>query len=388
VSRVSPRYHVVGFGQDLSLFLAWTVIPLWAKFEGDVSVAELGLLPVPGGVSYWLGAILLGRLSDRMSRTSMVRFGLLLWATFCIASWWMQSYGWFLALAPLGGLGNALIWPSLQARMGDESTSENLERNLGAFSISWSAGKMMGFVTAGLVWSSAGLDALLGCGVLSLLLIAAMPGHRVERKAREGAPPLVDEDAPPAAVRNAHLVSAWLANLGAYGLGAIVNFLYPQLLRDMGREGGELAWILGVMFGAQTLAFWWFGRNATWKYRATPLVGWQVAGACALLVIGFGSPLLLSLPMALVMGVSLGHAYAASVYYSVHSEENRGARAGIHESLTGLAHFGIPFLGGVAAKASGWSVAPYAVAVGVVLVAIAIETRLFVGARRTASSST
>ena len=149
-----------------------------------------------------------------------------------------------------------------------------------------------------------------------------------------------------------------------------------------------LAWILGAIFGAQTLAFWWFGRFAGWRYRAAPLVGWQLAGAAAVLVIGFGAPLPVALPAAVLMGISLGHAYAASVYYSVHTDENRGARAGIHEGLMGFAHFGIPLMGGLAARASGWSVAPCAVAAGVVVIALMIEVWLFLGVRRASTAPT
>ena len=48
MSRLSPRTLAVAFGQDLSLFVAWSVIPVWAHEVAHATPAQLGFLPVVG----------------------------------------------------------------------------------------------------------------------------------------------------------------------------------------------------------------------------------------------------------------------------------------------------------------------------------------------------
>ncbi|MBI1851581.1 MAG: hypothetical protein HYR85_14665, partial [Planctomycetes bacterium] len=81
--RISWRYLVVAAGQDLSLFVVWSVIPLWAKIDAKASPLALGALPLSSGIAYTLASPLAGRLSDRVSRTTLARIGLLLYAVFC-----------------------------------------------------------------------------------------------------------------------------------------------------------------------------------------------------------------------------------------------------------------------------------------------------------------
>ena len=175
MARVSARYPVVGFGQDLSLFAAWAILPLWAKLDANASALELGAIPVFGGIPYVVTAFYAGKLSDRISRTTLARIGLVLFAAFCFLAWRITTIGQLFALAPLSGFANGLIWPALQAKMGDESGPHDLDRNLGLFSVSWCAGKSLGFFLSGpaKAW---GLGALPLCGLLTLLLVPVVPG--------------------------------------------------------------------------------------------------------------------------------------------------------------------------------------------------------------------
>lgn len=68
----------------------------------------------------------------------------------------------------------------------------------------------------------------------------------------------------------------------------------------------------------------------------------------------------------------------------MHSNESRGARAGIHEAVIGASNFAIPLAGGVLQQASGWAPAGYALAAGLVavmLVAQFLVLRRAAGAR-------
>jgi MFS family permease len=370
--RISPRIFAVGFGQNLAAFLAWSVIPVRAEFEAHAPAWQLGLLPVGSGIAYILVALRAGALSDRVGRGRLARIGMAGFAGFCVAASFVESVPLLSVLAILNGAALALVWPALQASIGDLSDAGDLERNLGEFSLSWSAGKTLGFFAFAPVYALLGSWALPLCGGLALAMVPLVPGGPETHAA--GAP-LVRDDHHPPALRAAHLRAGWWCNFASYGMGATLVYMYPALLRAAGRPESHHGWVLGSVYLAQTAGFVIFGRYAGWRYRFAPVAGWMAAGAAALLVIGLGSPLAAAIPAAAVLGLALGQAYAASVYYSVHSVESRGARAGIHEAVIGAADFGIPMLGGLAVTATEWKPAVFVLAAAVVAVALAMAAR-------------
>ncbi len=371
--RISPRLLAVGFGQNLASFLAWGVLSLWTAKEGGSGGWQSGLLPAASGVIYILVSLKAGAISDRVGRARMARLGCALFVVFCGLAWTARSAPVIAALGALNGFAMALIWPAIQARIGDASDADSLEANVGAFSLSWSAGKTAGFLAGAGAYRALGLDALLLCGAAGLLLLPLFPSEPAGRHA--GGAPLVRDDHHPPAIRAAHLrVGRW-ANFAGYGMGSTLVYLYPLLLVAEGRPESDYAWVLGAVFLAQTAGFWLFGRFAGWRYRLAPVASWLLAGAAVLLVIGLGAPTALAVPAALVLGLALGQAYMASVYYSLHSEENRGARAGVHEAIIGAADFGTPLVGGLAASATGGTTAPWLVATGLVALSVAMAAR-------------
>ncbi|MCC6740325.1 MAG: MFS transporter [Planctomycetia bacterium] len=374
MTRLSPRTLAAAFGQDFAQFLAWSVIPVWAKVAAGATPEQLGFLPVLSGVAYVVTSFVAGRLSDRVSRTTLARIGFVGFAAFCALAWKSTSIAWVFAVTPVGGVATALIWPGLQALVGDESAPENLEKNLGTFSLAWSAGKTLGFFVGGLAWAHLRLDTLLFCGLVSLVLVPLVPGRPAGHRAV--AAPLVHHDGPPHAVRAAYLTAAWVANFASYGLGATLNFLYADRVIELGRPATDFNAVLAALFLAQTFAFWFFGRFSRWRYRPGAFLAWQVAGAGALAVIGWGAPLPAALAAAVAAGMGLGLAYAASIYYSVHSDEDRGARAGIHEAVIGASNFRIPMAAGALQHRTGLPPAGYLFAAALVLAAIAAQAVL------------
>jgi CP family cyanate transporter-like MFS transporter len=377
MARVSARFPAVGFGQDFSLFAVWAILPLWAKLDADATPLELGALPVFGGLPYVVTAFFAGKFSDRVSRTKLARIGLALFSVFCVLAWRISTVSELFAISPLAGFANGLIWPALQAKMGDESGPHDLDRNLGLFSVSWCAGKSLGFFVSGALYRNFGLDALPFLGLISLLLVPVVPGPTPHSSSpRAPRAPLVPHDAPPPLVRAAYLRAAWLANFASYGLGATLSFLYPDLVDRKGWTSTEYALVTGTLFLSQTAAFYLFGRFSGWRYRWRRFVAWQGASALALLVVGLGAPIALAVPAAVLGGAGLGLAYAASIYYSVHTDVGRGARAGLHEAFTGASNFVVPLAGGALQSAVGWGVAPYAFAAALVALSITLQIRL------------
>ena len=158
--------------------------------------------------------------------------------------------------------------------------------------------------------------------------------------------------------------------------GGGLPFLYPDLVARKGWGGFEYALVTGTLFLSQTAAFFLFGRFSGWRYKWRAFVAWQVLSAAALLALGRGAPLLLAVPAAVLGGAGLGLAYAASIYYSVHTDVGRGARAGLHEMFTGASNFAIPFLGGSLQEVVRWPGTPYAFAAAIVAAAVVLQVRM------------
>jgi MFS family permease len=374
MARISTRYPVVAMGQDLSLFAVFAILPLWAKLHANATPLELGALPVFGGLPYVVTSFFAGRFSDRVSRTKLARIGLSLFALFCLVASRVTTIGQLFLVSPLAGFANGLVWPALQAKMGDESGSHDLDRNLGLFSVSWCLGKAIGFFVSGVVQERYGLAALPAFGLLSLALVPIVPGPTPHSSAPRA--PLVPHDAPPPRVRQAYLYAAWLANFASYGLGSTLSFLYPDLVKKKGWGGTEYALVTGTLFLSQAAAFFLFGRFSGWRYKWRAFVTWQAASGVALLAVGLGAPLAVAVPAAILGGAGLGLAYAASIYYSVHTDVGRGARAGLHEAFTGASNFAIPLLGGALQSVTRWGTAPYAFSAALVAVSVVLQVRL------------
>ena len=177
-------------------------------------------------------------------------------------------------------------------------------------------------------------------------------------------------------MRGAYLRAAWLANFASYGLGATFTFLYPDLVKRKGWGSTEYSIVLGTLFLSQTVAFHFFARHSSWRYRWRAFVAWQLASAVALLAVGAGAGLAIAVPAAIVGGCGLGLAYAGSIYYSVHTDVGRGARAGLHEAFTGASNFVVPLLAGTLLSLTGWSAAPYVFAAVLVFASVALQIRL------------
>jgi MFS family permease len=379
---LSPRLLAAAFGIDLVVFLAWASIAVWAKYDGGAPAWQLGLLPVFSGIAYVVTSRKAGALSDRVSRMGLVRTGTILFAVFCGLAWLARSVPGIALLGALNGFAMALVWPAFHARVADDSDAGNLERNLGAFSIAWSGGKTAGFFVFSLVYGRSaaagaeaglGIDTLLLCAGAALLLVFVLPRPGPGRG--PAAMPLVRDQEHPPALRAAFLRAGWWTNFAAYGFGATLVYLYPALLHEAGRPEADHGLVAGAVYLGQTASFWAFGRWSGWRYRFAPLLRWTVLGAAGLMVLGLGAPLPVAVAAGLVLGVSLGQAYAASVYYSVHSHEARGARAGIHEAVVGMADCGIPLLGGLVASATAWPPAAFAFSAAVAIFGLSMARR-------------
>jgi MFS family permease len=363
---------------DLALYLVWVAIPYRAIHLG-AGPAQLGLLTTISSGTYVLTTLFTGRLSDRVPRLYLARFGAIVFAAGCVLILRAPSLGQLFPRLPLSGLGMGFFWPTVQAALADEGSLDELESNLGLFNVFWSGGKALGFLVGGSLYALYGARAILiGVPITMLVVAALLPRRQRPRPETHPVPGGGDRTAesyrlPPVGDVRALLYMAWAANAVAFGIGNTLNMQYPKFLLQSGRGSAVFGLFLGTIFAVQTLVFWGLRTRHGWRFRRLPVYAVQAAAAAGTLLLAWARPIWLILLVAVPLGLGLGLCYHASIVYSLIDRSGRGRRAGIHEALLGAGNFLLPLLGGLAASAASDLRMPYLLCGAIVLVGIGAQ---------------
>ncbi len=407
------RYLAACFLFDGSLYLILTAVPLRAV-DLRASALQLGILPLLSSGVYVLAALLAGRLSDRLPRTALARGGALLRCVVALAMTGADSVAALMAWMPALGIANALYWPAVQAAVGQLGRPERLARNLGHFNVSWSSGKMLGFLVGGILVARGGaVPTLLAAAAATALAGVILPGSHPARGESEPKPKLKAKPEPepnpepeprpepepkakprpepkpmpgpkPTPERDCSPSwrwIGWIANATLFGIGATLNFQYPKLMISLGLTGGDFGIYLGAVYLFQTLSFVVLTRWAGWHYRLAPLLMVQAITLLSLGALGWLTSRWWIWATAPGLGLGLGISYSSSIYYTLRGGTRAGRGAGIHEALLGSGTFLLPLIGGAFADLTDSLRAPYLLCCAVLLFVMAAEAHL-VGRRR------
>ncbi|MCP4547559.1 MAG: MFS transporter [bacterium] len=372
--------------KDAGFFLILGALPYKIMDLGGDSVA-LGVVPAVSTLAYIILTHFTGRLSDRMDRFRMIRYGLLAIILFSALAFKAASIASLMLMMPVLALGAALFWPAIQALTGSFSNSDrDLARNIGRLNVYWSIGKSLGFLVCGLLLAHYGFRNTFLAGIgLTALAFFSLPRDTFRYTDIDEAeiPVALDEPveevagdtepAVPGDVRRRFRQMAWLANFATYGAVAVLSYQLPEWFESLGWSSIRFGLFLAVIFIGQTLAFVLLSERVRFAYSAKRLIMPQFATALALLALPFIHNYLLLMLLVPLLGGCVGVCYTASIYYSLHTDEDQGRNAGIHEALLGLGAFLLPLLGGIAVRMSGQLAAPYILAGVTVLIAATVQ---------------
>lgn len=340
----AQRLAAAAFFTDFALYLLMLSLPFRVlALEGQA--LQLGLVPVLYAAPYSLVAATAGHFSDRWPRRGPIRFGLTLAVLGGIGLALADSLTWIFASIPLVGIGLGFFWPSLQAGFSEVHEGRDLQRMVGIFNVSWSAGKGSGMLLGGVILDAAGATVVSGLAAAAFAT-AALVLPWMQRPGDHQAVIAADERRPPLPVQRAFVNSAWIVNGIGFGVVATLNHHFPPIALENGLSSRSFGIFLGAVFLCQTLFFVLVGPRRGWHYR----IGWFLAAQAVVAAVVLLTPrvttMALLLPLAALLGATLGFAYQSSIYYSLDSPTARGGQAGIHESVLGLSSAGIPLAGG------------------------------------------
>jgi DHA1 family multidrug resistance protein-like MFS transporter len=106
--------------------------------------SRLGLVMSTYGLACMLGEFALGQLSDRLGRKPVLVLGLTLFSAQFIGLVIFRDAAWIIVSFILGGLGNAIYDPALNAHFLDITPPQHTARVMGLKSTAGSLGNMLG----------------------------------------------------------------------------------------------------------------------------------------------------------------------------------------------------------------------------------------------------
>jgi len=367
------RYCLAGLLFNWATFLFWTVLPIRA-LDFKASSTELALLQTASSAVYVLNSLFTGGLSDRVSRSLLIRLSVAIAIGAFVVAVGARSLLALFLIVPFMGFACSIYWPSIQGALGAEAGPARLEKALGSFNVSWSIGKTLGFVMGGWITASVSKSGALWMAVASALPILFLyPKDQAAEKVE------AHGDAP--ADRAVFRTLGYVANFLAFGVGNVFLNQYIKYLRAFPVPGWTPAAFFGVflgsIYGTQTIFFAVLQRGSGWAYKRSLLYGVQVLCGASALAVPFLTRDWTLLAAGAVIGVGLGFANASSIYYSLHGPSDHGKYAGLHEAVLGAGSFLAPLAGGALADLTLDLRAPYWLAGGVTIAAIAVEEILY-----------
>jgi len=182
--RVLLTSNVEGF-QNLSVGALEAFLPIYAVFICGFSSFHAGLLWGVQVASTVLSKPIMGKISDRRGRQSLLFFGMFVCATAFALIPWFQSFRVLLLLAAVFGLGEAIVTSSAAALVADFCQEDHLGSAMGTFGAIFDVGHASGPLLAGMLISitDSGTDYRLSFGLVAILLVGAAIAFRVGVKA-------------------------------------------------------------------------------------------------------------------------------------------------------------------------------------------------------------
>jgi MFS family permease len=111
---------VLVFFMHLAAYLVIPVLPIFLQKARALSLSQVGFLLGAGSITYQIGSLIGGPMSDRLGRRSIIMIGALLQGSAMIGYHFSVGYGLFLLFASVNGLGLGLLAPTIKAMIADE----------------------------------------------------------------------------------------------------------------------------------------------------------------------------------------------------------------------------------------------------------------------------
>ena len=321
-------------------------IPIYVYMLGATPF-EIGLVGSSVALIYSFAPFIMGGLSDKIGQAESIVLALSSIAFLSLFYTLVYNPALLVFLRFFEGVSWAMLWPAIEA--GTVSSSEDLEKSLRYYNISWSSGATVGPLIAGLVMAAlnvsnvfyvASLMALLAC----FSVLSSMRASR-RKKVKSGE---ISFKAALLTLKSSTSLYLPLSSSFFYSfIVSIVFTFFPPYAVDKGisvLEVGFLAFLHGVVrtcfFSLMKYIHSRFRENLLIEL-STPLLGFSS------LLIYFGLSPLHYLAF-LTMGILVSLMYSTSLLTVMRKAKSKtGLYAGLFESAIGFGYMTGPLIGGL-----------------------------------------
>ncbi len=347
--------------------------PLLALRLFHADAFMLGLLGTVPSIIYALVCLGSGVWADRIGPRRMIVIACLSLVLVYCSIFLVARFRHLLLLAAFWGIGGALFWPAMIRWLGEDEREDRLRQRIGSYNIALIGGIMLGPPLAGAVFPINYRYPFLLAAFLVGVILAILAIVRRKRVRLPESPPGLPEEPGEQAVPG-FIYVGWAANFAAWFAIGACQSLFPKLALSLPVPIGDrmLGILIALIPAGEITVFAFLRKLRHWHYRYRYLLFFQALGMGGLLVLALNSTPGLFIPGFLAIGFAGGMTYFSSIYYSVHRQEGKGRKSGLHESFLG---FGValgPLCGGLAAGRLGLR-APYLLAAGVFAASIAVQ---------------
>jgi hypothetical protein len=366
------------FIQMCAALMDWIVFlvqfaALYGAGERHLSGLQCAWLGGIGQITYMVTSLAVGHILSRRNAKGLLLASTAGGALIGVACISVKGFVPLLLWLALFGVCLATFFNSFQTFMRGETEPGGLAATVGRYTLAWSTGSGMGFLSSGSLYRLGPVPLSLLTLLVGGVIFASLLRHRSRSESASSADEHVEHA--PAGHRpvDARFVwVAWCIIFTAMFVQRPVQTLFPAVCaRD-----GIAPFLPGVVLTLHMLvqAGWGYrvASYGSWRYRRTPLALAHVGGALAFAAAWLWPSFRVSALALSAAGLYTGFAYFAAVYYASNSGR-RSFNVGVNECLVGLGSFAGLFVSQWWMKRTGNDAVMYAVCAAALLVSLAVQ---------------
>jgi MFS family permease len=340
--------HISVFVASLGLGLYVYFIPVFAQTFG-ATFLDLGFIGSAYAVTYAITPIVIGYLADRLNRAWLFTLGLAVNAVATIVLVLVRTVGDIVVLRLLSGLGYAFFWPTAEILVTDIAPVEKRVREMGAYSVAWGSGFLIGPLIGGFIIQSLGFMPLflIATGLIAVAfvfsLIWLVPNYKRTAVSSQGTS---------GSLFTIRRLLPWYLMLLCYGIAfSVVNAIYSGYANSLGVNAALIGLtftgfgIARIFVFATSERYLLFGENRTLIIASVMISVGLIAIAQIHDFVGFlGAMVLLGGSFALIFPLSISLVSRHFTY------DKLGAAVGSYETVFGIGAVIGPVLAGMIAS--------------------------------------
>lgn len=349
---------------------------LYGAGERNMSGLQCAWLGGIPQITYMISSLVVGVLLSRRNARTVLLAATVLSTVLGIACLNLTAFTTQMLALGLFGVAIALFFNAFQTFMRGETAPGGLADTVGGYTVAWSLGSSMGFLSSGTFYrlgplALSAVVVLVGGGVLTILLTYRRRPYETASADEHIEQPLGNHRR----MNPAYVWVAWCLIFTGMFVQRPLQSLFPALCARQGISPALAGLPLFLHMLIQGIWGYHIRRYASWRYRRTPLVAAHGFAVLLMVLVTRNPAYAFSACAVALLGFYTGYVYFTAVYYASNSGR-RSLNIGVNECLVGLGSFAGLFACQWWMKRSGEDSSMYAVCAWAMVLALGLQVLL------------